>query len=64
MSDQFPIDAISDITDPTKVRVVLFINNRLVHVPLLALLKDVQQQIDAIEAEIADLDARVTALEP
>lgn len=64
MSDRFPIDAISDVSDPSKVRVVLFINNRFVHVPLLALLKDVQQQIDAIEAQIADLDARVTALEP
>ena len=38
MSDQFTIDAISAISDPSQIRVVLFINNRFVHAPLSALL--------------------------
>lgn len=49
--------AISGITDPENVRVLLFINNQWVHCPLNALLEHIQVQIDA-------LDARVTALEP
>lgn len=40
MSDQFTIDAISAISDPSQIRVVLFINNRLVHAPLSALLAE------------------------
>lgn len=48
--------AISDIADPDSVRVVIFINNQTVHVPLAALLKEVV-------AAIADLEARVTDLE-
>lgn len=48
--------AISDITNPDEIRVVIFINNELVHVPLMALLKNLEQ-------EITDLDARVTDLE-
>lgn len=40
MSDQFTLDAISAISDPSQIRVVLFINNRLVHAPLSALLAE------------------------
>lgn len=47
---------ISDVTDTSKIRVVIFINEQQVHVPLSALLKDVV-------ADIAALDARITALE-
>lgn len=50
------IPPVSDITDATQIRVVIFINGRQVHVPLSALLKDVT-------ADIADLQARVTDLE-
>jgi len=53
---RFSAPAISEINDPGAVRVVLFINNQLVHCPLNALLQHMQDQIDA-------LDARVTALE-
>jgi hypothetical protein len=56
MSEKFPIHAISEIADPEKIRVVIFINGEFVHVPLKALLAGLQAQID-------DLDARVTALE-
>lgn len=55
-NEKFPIQAISDISDPDAIRVVIFINGEFVHVPLRALLADLQAQIDA-------LDARVTALE-
>lgn len=41
MSDQFTLDAISAISDPSQIRVVLFINNRLVHAPLSALLAEI-----------------------
>lgn len=56
MSDKFPLQAISEVADPEKIRVVIFINGEMVHVPLSALLAHMQDQIDA-------LDARVTALE-
>lgn len=49
--------AISQVSDPDEIRVVIFINNQMVHCPLNALLQHMQDQIDA-------LDARVTALEP
>lgn len=49
--------AISDIQNPDEIRVVIFINNELVHVPLKALLKELQAEVDS-------LDTRVTALEP
>lgn len=40
MSDPFTLDAISAVSDPGKIRVVLFVNNRLVHAPLTALLAE------------------------
>lgn len=48
--------AISAVTDTAMIRVVLFINNEFVHVPLNALLKETTDRIAALEA-------RVTALE-
>ncbi len=56
MNEKFSLQAISDIADPEKIRVVIFINGELVHVPLLAV---TQPLIDEIEA----LKIRVTALE-
>ncbi len=53
---QYTPQAISDITDPDEIRVVIFINNEFVHVPLKALLKELEAEVDAI-------DTRVTALE-
>jgi hypothetical protein len=56
MTEKFPLQAISEIADPDKIRVVIFINGEMVHVPLSALLAHIQAQVDS-------LDARVTALE-
>lgn len=53
---KYTIQAISDITSPDDIRVVIFINNEFVHVPLMALLKDLRATTD-------DLETRVTALE-
>lgn len=53
---RYTIPAVSQISSPDDIRVVLFINNQFVHCPLNALLQHMQDQIDA-------LDARVTALE-
>ncbi|MDK4703906.1 hypothetical protein PH562_16770 [Rhizobium sp. CNPSo 4062] len=50
------VDAIGVVADPPKIRVVIFINGRLVHVARDELVKDLIQKI-------ADLEARVTALE-
>lgn len=50
------VSAISDIVDNDQVRVVLYHNGRLVHVPLNAVLKAIQEQVE-------DLDTRVTELE-
>lgn len=54
---KYTLQAISDVKNPSEIRVVIFINNELVHVPLSALLKEVK-------AQLTDLDTRVTALEP
>lgn len=56
MNEKFTLQAISEISDQTKIRVVIFINNELVHVPLSAI---TQPLLDEIEA----LKVRVTALE-
>lgn len=40
MSDQYTIDAISAVSDPRQIRVVLFVNNRFVHAPLSSLLAE------------------------
>lgn len=50
------VSPISDVTDVESIRVVLYYNGRLVHVPLRAVLKEVQAAID-------DLDSRVETLE-
>jgi len=51
------LPAISDIQEPDKIRVVIFINGQLVHTPLSSILKEMAQ-------EITNLKARVKALEP
>ncbi len=41
MNEKFSLQAISEIADPSKIRVVLFINGELVHAPLSAILAEV-----------------------
>lgn len=48
--------AVSDVTDPSKIRVVIFINDRQVHVPLSALLKEVTADLAVLEARVTDLE--------
>lgn len=40
MSEKFSLQAISEIADPSKIRVVLFINAELIHAPLSAILAE------------------------
>lgn len=61
--DQFTPDAISGVSGPDKIRVVLFINNRFVHAPLTELVQHLTDRIETLEAQVADLEARVTDLE-
>jgi len=58
MIEQFKptASAISEISDPDQIRMVLFINNQFVHAPLPAVVAHLMALID-------DLEARVTALE-
>jgi hypothetical protein len=48
--------AISDIANSESVRVVIFINNQQVHVPLAAILKEVVAAIAALDARVTDLE--------
>ncbi len=57
------LQAISGVTDTSLIRVVLFINNELVHVPLNALLEETTARIADLEAAVLDLEARVLDLE-
>lgn len=56
MNEKFALQAISEIADPDKIRVVIFINNELIHVPLKAITQPILDEIEA-------LNVRVTALE-
>lgn len=56
MSEQLTLPAISDITDPADIRVVLFINNQLIHAPLPALIKHLVEEIDALKTRVTDLE--------
>lgn len=57
MSDeQFTMPAIGEITDPAQIRVVIFINNRLVHAPLSELVKHLVTRLDDLEDRVTDLE--------
>jgi polyhydroxyalkanoate synthesis regulator phasin len=57
------LSAISEITDPEKIRVVLFINNSFVHAPLPALVRQMNEKIEALEEQVSDLQSRIADLE-
>jgi hypothetical protein len=64
MIEKFPLQAISEISDPDQIRVAIFINNELVHAPLsaivahvMALVGDITEEFSA--ANIASITASV-----
>lgn len=56
MTDSRTPPAISDITNPDEIRVVLFINNQFVHAPLPALVANLLARIEDLEARVTDLE--------
>lgn len=54
--EQFSIPAIGEISDPDQIRAVIFINNKLVHVPLAELVKHLLTRIEDLEARVTDLE--------
>lgn len=55
-NDPFTMPAIGEISDPEKIRVVLFINNKQVHAPLSEIVKDLVARLDDLEARVTDLE--------
>ncbi|WP_412058124.1 hypothetical protein [Bartonella sp. DGB2] len=51
--------AISGISDPKKIRVLLYANDQLAHVPLLSLTKTLQMEIDEIKKKIDALKEEI-----
>lgn len=52
---EFKPQAIDAIKDPSEIRVLIWINNQFLHVPLLEILKPMQTQIDALKARVTAL---------
>lgn len=55
--------AVGGIKDADKVRVVIYINNTLCHVPLNKLLELVPKQVDDLKKEVNYLKQRLSVLE-
>ena len=55
-NDEFTMPAIGEISDPTKIRVVLFINNKQIHAPLSEILKHLVVRLDDLESRVTDLE--------
>lgn len=55
-SDEFTMPSIGEISDPTKIRVILFINNKQVHAPLTELVKHLLTRIEDLESRVTDLE--------
>lgn len=56
MSEKFQLQAVSGVSEPAKIRVVIFINGEIVHAPLNELLAALQQQINDLKARVTDLE--------
>jgi len=52
---EFKPQAIAEISDPTQIRVMIWINDQMVHVPLTEVLKSMQVQIDALKVRVTAL---------
>lgn len=55
-NQQFTMEAIGEISDPDKIRVVIFINNKKLHAPLSELVKHLVARLDDLEARVTDLE--------
>ena len=54
--EPFTMPAIGEISDPDKIRVVLFINNKQIHAPLSEILKHLVVRLDDLETRVTDLE--------
>jgi len=54
--ETFSIDAISGISSPESIRVVLFINDRMVHAPLPSLIAHLLTRIEQLESRVEELE--------
>lgn len=54
--EPFTMPAIGEISDPDKIRVVLFINNKQIHAPLSEILKHLVVRLDDLESRVTDLE--------
>lgn len=54
--ETFPIDSISGISSPESIRVVLFINDRMVHAPLPSLIAHLVTRIEQLESRVEELE--------
>lgn len=50
------VSAISGISDPGKIRVVLYANNRFVHIALSELVKPLTDEIEALKSRVQTLE--------
>ena len=56
MVDQVIVSAIGGISDPEKIRVVLYANNRFVHASLSDLVKPLTDEIAALKVRVQALE--------
>ncbi|WP_107341607.1 hypothetical protein [Agrobacterium pusense] len=56
MNEKLLLQAISEITDPDLIRVVIFRNGEFIHAPLNALVNHLVERIEALEARVSALE--------
>lgn len=56
MEQLFSQAAIGEIDDVTKIRVLIFINNRVVHVPFTELVKQIVADVENLKTRVTDLE--------
>lgn len=62
MADQIPI-AFNGISNPQKIRVLVYQSNTLAHVPLSSLLKSLTDEIASLSTKLDDAVLRIKTLE-
>jgi len=58
MADNLVLQAASGVSEPAKIRVVLYVGNRLVHISLRDLVQHLNDQVAALTARIEELESR------